>query len=227
MPSTRLNQCRSSVSSFALITLKIEDRVRQLPNPTVTNLPPRSNTVIERKNSITKLDAEMKELEDSIQRIDEQNKIQLSIKNKSKNGMAVSQTVNHGLNTHREERFTPSTSYLLGESNLDSKSLLDIKTKSKFLDNSYDYTPNTKRRPNSSKSKRGNKINTVTTLNRPVVGGEILMKLKVTITTDSVITVNIYKGDTSYTAADRCITQHLAKIKVSLKILKLASVKIL
>jgi hypothetical protein len=52
-------------------------------------------------------------------------------------------------------------------------------------------------------------------IKKPVLEGEIMMRVNVKINGEAPLVANVYKGDTSFTVADRIISQQLNKIKVS------------
>lgn len=105
------------------------------------------------------------------------------------------------------------------ENDLNSKSLVDIRTKSKLQQNRNSEKKDRstdKKRPQSSRTKRP--VINHNSLHKPAAEGEIMMRVSVAISEDTVYVVNVYKNDTAYAVADRCISQHLNKMKDSLTI---------
>lgn len=96
-------------------------------------------------------------------------------------------------------------------SELNSASLFNLKPKHEKTRNSDRKDSADRKRPQSSRIKRSQ---ISTTASKPVVEGEIMLRVSVAITDESSCVVNVYKGDTAYTVADRCISQHLNKMKV-------------
>lgn len=123
------------------------------------------------------------------------------------------------LHTYRDNQFTGSRSFLLEDHDLASRSLIDIRTKTNLSKNvaSKDVLrQSSKKRPQSSGVKRSQPPHVYKPTPKPAVEGEILMRISVKITEDVTSIVNVYKDDTSFSVADRCISQQLEKMKVVL-----------
>ena len=121
--------------------------------------------------------------------------------------------------TYRESKVESQKELTFFEPDLNSKSLIDIRTHSKHprVRNSERKDISIERkRPQSSKTKR--QVINHNNLHKPAAEGEIMMRVSVAITEDATYTVNVYKNDTAYAVADRCISQHLNKMKESLTI---------
>ena len=181
-------------------TVQKEDRVRQIPQ----------NFNDKNDKFDLKIDQEIQKIEKEILKADQRNssreikRAQFSHgKNKSRNRFAESgsQSVAQ-LYTQRDHYYNYSKSFLEGEDDLSSKSLIDIKTSSKYSKFKKNQRPNSsKRRPLSSRTKRSYLPHKNT--HNPMVEGEILLKITVKLTEDSVHIMNVYKGDTSYSVAER------------------------
>lgn len=171
-----------------------------------------------------KIDEETKALEDSIRKMDEEHELAKrklagisSRQEKSRNSFVNQSSGSVAqLNTQRDNPFGGSRSFLLEDHDLHSRSLIDIRTKNKHprgKSSEKKHSQSKKKRPQSSRLKRP-QINQ-NAVHKPIVEGEIMMRISVTITEDTTITVNVYKDDTAFSVADRCLSQHLAKLKVS------------
>lgn len=206
----------------------IEDRVRQLPaskqHVAVVRVEPPVVKAVE-DQTLNQLDQEIKDVEESLKKADEANILQKnrirqlsSGKQRSRNDLTASnaEPVTQ-LHTYRDNHFTGSRSFLLEDSDLTTRSLIDIRTKTNLPKNIVSKDINkqsAKKRPQSSGVKRSQPAHVHKPSQKPAVEGEILMRISVKITEDVTSIVNVYKDDTAFSVADRCISQQLEKMKV-------------
>jgi len=180
------------------------------------------NPEISNDPTIENIDKEIKKIEDSILKTEQDNtNIKQRVrhfsgsKHKSRNNMTESRTVTtNQLNTQRNSRINTYRSFIADNEDLDSQTLIDIRTKPKVAERiASRQNTNSKKRPQSSRLKRAQITNKA--LHKPVIEGEIMMRISVKIQGNATIIANVYKGDTAYSVADRCIAQQLDKMKVA------------
>jgi hypothetical protein len=171
------------------------------------------------------LDQQIKVIEASIKQEEQKHEFikqrpqHSSRKHKSRNDLTGSGADSIGqIHTHREAPYHGSQSFMI-DNDLNSKSLLDFRTKfnqpNQRLSTNQTLPSNiNKKRPQSSQIKRSQITHKA--LNKPVIDGDIMVKITIKINKDSNIIANVYKGDTAYSVAERCISQHLNKMKVKL-----------
>lgn len=187
-----------------------EDRVRQPPASYFQKADIYTPPHLHDNSSLENIDQEIKKIEDSIKEADENNnsmvkrRMQFSQKKgRSRNGGVDSSahTISD-INTHRDQYYNYSKSFLDAEEDFSSKSLIDIRTGPKQTNLRKSQERGFRSRGNmSSRAKKGQV--SLTKVYKPVIEGEILLKITVKLKEDAIQVLNVYKGDTAFSLADR------------------------
>ncbi|CAI2378007.1 unnamed protein product [Moneuplotes crassus] len=202
-----------------------EDRVRQPPASYFQKSEIYTPPHLHDNSSLDNIDQEIKKIEDSIKEADQNNnsiakrRMQFSQqKGRSRNrGVDSSAHTISDINTHRDQHYNYSKSFLDAEEDFSSKSLIDIRTESRQANLRKSQERGFKSKGNMSSRAKKSPIS-LTKVYKPVIEGEILLKITVKLKEDSIQVLNVYKGDTAFSIADRCISQYLNKMKTTLTV---------
>lgn len=193
--------------------MNLEDRVKQIPEPgeIYHRQESQKTTAVLRDPAIENIDQEIKKIEDSLLKTDIENEkkmqkiSQLSTQKRSRNPLVNYPTdpISH-LHTYRAG---PIDSFALDNPDLASRSLIDIRTKPQ--NNSQKPRPLSSKKPQKSP--------------RILPESEIFIRISIRLSEEVDTIVNVYKNDTAYSVADRCISNQVNRLKVSLILLFLGN----